>query len=195
MTRPSGRARSRRNSCSVVSQAGGRVPPRRRRCRIRRARQDDECTRHSSGAPPASASGRSRIRWKLRFHAASRSSPSNIATPSPILSKVTRNSAWRWRISFKQPGIVHRDHRLRGEILQQRDLLVGERPHLARGAATIWPSSVSSLRSGTHSSRAHPAKFDDGPRDRIVDLRQIGNVDEPLTLEQCRSRASYGPSR
>ena len=33
------------------------------------------------------------------FHAASRSSSSNIATPSPMLSNVTRNSAWRWRIS------------------------------------------------------------------------------------------------
>ena len=47
-----------------------------------------------------------------------------MTTPSPILSKVTRNSAWRWRISFKQPRILHRDHRLRREILQQRDLLV-----------------------------------------------------------------------
>src|SRR5262245_1661680 len=30
-----------------------------------------------------------------------------------------------------QPRILHRDDRLRGEILQQRDLLVGERPYLA----------------------------------------------------------------
>jgi len=27
----------------------------------------------------------------------------------------------------QQPRVLHRDHRLRGEILQQRDLLVGER--------------------------------------------------------------------
>ena len=32
-----------------------------------------------------------------------------------------------------QPRILHRDHRLRGEILQQRDLLVGERPDLLAG--------------------------------------------------------------
>ena len=30
----------------------------------------------------------------------------------------------------EQPRILHRDHRLRREILEQRDLLVRERPHL-----------------------------------------------------------------
>ena len=29
-----------------------------------------------------------------------------------------------------QPRVLHRDDRLRGEVLQQRDLLVGKRPHL-----------------------------------------------------------------
>ena len=29
-----------------------------------------------------------------------------------------------------QPRVLHRDHRLRREVLQQRDLLVGERPDL-----------------------------------------------------------------
>ena len=29
----------------------------------------------------------------------------------------------------QQPRVLHRDHRLGGEVLQQRDLLVGERPH------------------------------------------------------------------
>ena len=29
-----------------------------------------------------------------------------------------------------QPRILHRDDRLRGEVLQQRDLLLGERPDL-----------------------------------------------------------------
>ena len=29
-----------------------------------------------------------------------------------------------------QPRVLHRDDRLRREVLQQRDLLVGERPHL-----------------------------------------------------------------
>src|SRR5262249_11778101 len=30
----------------------------------------------------------------------------------------------------RQPRILHRDHRLCGKVLQQRDLFVGERPHL-----------------------------------------------------------------
>ena len=30
----------------------------------------------------------------------------------------------------EQPRVLHRDDRLGGEVLQQRDLLVGERPHL-----------------------------------------------------------------
>ncbi len=35
------------------------------------------------------------------------------------------------RVHFgDQPRILDRDHRLRREILQQRDLLVGERPYL-----------------------------------------------------------------
>ena len=33
------------------------------------------------------------------------------------------------RVSVDQPRVLHRDDRLRREILQQRDLLVGERPH------------------------------------------------------------------
>ena len=34
------------------------------------------------------------------------------------------------RVSVNQPRVLHRDHRLRREVLQQRDLFVGKRPHL-----------------------------------------------------------------
>ena len=34
-----------------------------------------------------------------------------------------------------QPRVLHRDHRLRGEVLQQRDLPVGERPRPPGGTA------------------------------------------------------------
>ena len=34
------------------------------------------------------------------------------------------------RVSVNEPRVLHRDDRLRREILQQRDLLVGKRPHL-----------------------------------------------------------------
>ena len=40
----------------------------------------------------------------------------------------------------QQPRVLHRDDRLRREILQQRDLLVGKRPHLAGGRSTKAPS-------------------------------------------------------
>ena len=33
------------------------------------------------------------------------------------------------RVSVNQPRVLHRDDRLRREVLQQRDLLVGERAH------------------------------------------------------------------
>ena len=50
-----------------------------------------------------------------------------------------------------QPRILHRDHRLRGEILQQRDLFIGERAHLlAKGHHR--PNRSASLRSGTKSA-------------------------------------------
>src|SRR5215469_9397038 len=32
---------------------------------------------------------------------------------------------------IEQPGVLHRDDRLRGEVLQQRDLLLGEGAYLA----------------------------------------------------------------
>ena len=54
-----------------------------------------------------------------------------------------------------QPRILHRDDRLRREILQQRDLLVGERPHFP-AIDGMTPSSASSLRSGTISSVRTP---------------------------------------
>ena len=48
---------------------------------------------HSSDAQPEELREGRAICWKLRFHAANRRSSSNIATPSAMLSKVTRNSA------------------------------------------------------------------------------------------------------
>ena len=37
------------------------------------------------------------------------------------------------RVSVNQPRILHRDDRLRREVLQQRDLFIGKRPDLAAG--------------------------------------------------------------
>ncbi len=51
------------------------------------------------------------------------------------------------RVSVNQPRILHRDHRLRGEILQQRNLLVGERPHLLAIDVRSLPATYASFRS------------------------------------------------
>ena len=63
-----------------------------------------------------------------------------------------------------QPRVLHRDDRLRREVLQQRDLLVGERPHLLAVDGQMTPSSASSLRSATASSGAGTAELDQRSR-------------------------------
>ena len=47
----------------------------------------------------------------------------------------------------EQPRVLHRDDCLGGEVFQERDLFVRERPHLAHGRSEIMPSSAPSLRS------------------------------------------------
>ena len=84
-----------------------------------------------------------------------------------------------------QPRVLHRDDRLRREILQQRDLLVGERPHLLAIDAVITPSSASSLRSGTDEHacgrrRDRPARGRSGRLAIASSAAIIGDVDERL---------------
>ena len=50
------------------------------------------------------------------------------------------------RVSVDQPRILHRNHRLRGEVLQQRDLLVGKRPTSWRQRRTRRAGSSSRKR-------------------------------------------------
>ena len=47
-----------------------------------------------------------------------------------------------------EPRILHRDDRLRREILDERDLFLGERPHFLAGGDDL-PEQRSSLRSAT----------------------------------------------
>ena len=54
-----------------------------------------------------------------------------------------------------QPRVLHRDHRLGGEVLQQRDLLVGERAHLlADSADEAEQGTVLAQRHQEHGARA-----------------------------------------
>ena len=77
----------------------------------------------------------------------------------------------------EQPRILHRDHRLRGEILHQRDLLVGERPDFrARGGDHAEQHIVLAQR--YKKTRTHAGKLERRPDHRMVDLRQVGKVNE-----------------
>ena len=40
----------------------------------------------------------------------------------------------------QEPRVLHRDHRLRREVLQQRDLLFGKRPYFLASGDEICPS-------------------------------------------------------
>ena len=100
------------------------------------------------------------------------------------------------RCSVEQPRVLHRDHRLRGEILQQRDLLVGEWPNLLAedGDGT---EQVSILAERDNELTARAAEISNGSATRIPgsigvivgdvrDMHHIFALDDPC-------RASPGP--
>ena len=84
----------------------------------------------------------------------------------------------------QEPCIFHCDHRLRGEVFQQRDLFLGKRPHFPANGddhpeervvltqGDVKQSAVASLNPDTYI-----------PQFRR-DLRQIGNLDKPISLQQ-----------
>src|SRR5262249_24885369 len=82
-----------------------------------------------------------------------------------------------------QPRILHRDHRLRSEVLQQRDLLLGERLH-------FLPVDIDRPEQGIFLTQCHrepgadTAKIDPLSRGRILALKirftDMVNRDEGL---------------
>ena len=97
----------------------------------------------------------------------------------------------------KQPRILHRDDRLRREILQQRDLLVAKRPHLL-AVNRYCPEQRIILSQGDAHPCAGAAEVNKGPRatgSGISFLRlPIDDVDELLSSEKP-VRRSAGPKR
>ena len=72
----------------------------------------------------------------------------------------------------EQPRILHRDHRLCREILQQRDLLVGERPHLFAGGSDHPEKLV--VATQRHAQQcAVSFEFDRGAGHHGIGFRQI----------------------
>ena len=77
------------------------------------------------------------MRRRRRARIALSSMASNTGTRSPGEELMTCNTSAvavccsnASRVSLMQPRVFHRDDRLRREVLQERDLLVGERPDL-----------------------------------------------------------------
>src|SRR6202022_4442916 len=83
----------------------------------------------------------------------------------------------------EQPRILHRDHRLRREVLQQCDLLVGERPHLLPEGCNsteqfvVFAQRYDDYRAGTTKSDKGLGKLAMGE----AMCRRIDDMDEILT--------------
>ena len=81
----------------------------------------------------------------------------------------------------QQPSVLHRDHRLRGEVLEQCDFFVGERSRLASGYGNCPKQRLVFAQRNTQQGV-------DAGRDvcmpyGMVELRQIGDVDEGSAIE------------
>ena len=85
----------------------------------------------------------------------------------------------------EQPRVLHRDHRLSREVLQQRDLLVGERPHLlpverrsCRATAILAQRDDRLMRA----ARAQGMRGDREPSSTFVRPEHLGHA------ERCRDQ-------
>ena len=79
-------------------------------------------------------------------------SPSAFSSPTERVSSAVRASQL-----LEQPHVLDGDHRLVGEGLEQRDLLVGERPGLVRGRRRSTPIGLPSRSIGTARHAAEAA--------------------------------------
>ena len=91
----------------------------------------------------------------------------------------------------EQPRVLDGDHGLRGEVLHQLDLLVGERPDFLAVDADA-PISSSSLSIGTDKQRASAAKLDASDANwipiAIGRSSDVGNVHDLLRCAQPTER-------
>ena len=97
------------------------------------------------------SSGTSRISWNLRFHATKCCVSSNIATPSPMFSNVTRSSSWRWRISSSNRAFSIAITAWAAKFSNSA-ICLSENALISRRHATMAPRTCWSLRSATHNA-------------------------------------------
>jgi hypothetical protein len=92
------------------------------------------------------------------------------------------------RVFGQEPCILHRDDRLRREILQQRNLLVGERSDLASAKRKATKGSPV-FHQGDECSSANASGLDREPCERISRLIgrlrcQVGDLENAVAISQ-----------
>ena len=96
----------------------------------------------------------------------------------------------------QQPRVLHRDHRLGSEILQQRDLLVGERSHLLaidddRHRAMSRPCAAA-RRARCGCRPARPRRGGSGRRSVRLVIRDIRDMHQALASQQTADARMSG---
>ena len=84
---------------------------------------------------------------------------------------------------IEQARVLHCNHRLRGKVFQQGDLLLGEWTHLAASRGDHSENPIVATQRNAQQS-AGGFKFYGALRDRVVSLRKIAYVAETTTLNQ-----------
>ena len=90
-----------------------------------------------------------------------------------------------------KPRVLHRDHRLGGEVFQQRDLFVGERANFL-AIDRMRPRTLSSLMSGTRRTVRVPPRSAMAlpPELRLGNVRYVGNLGSEAASPQMREAAT-----
>ena len=88
-----------------------------------------------------------------------------------------------------QPRVLHRDHRLRREVFEQRDLPVGERPHFLSVGGDISEQRIL-LAQRDEQYGAGAFLLGAGARYRQIDGREVFDVDKPFAGKETSWRRS-----
>ena len=89
----------------------------------------------------------------------------------------------------EQPRILHRDYRLRSEVLEQRNLFFGKRPHFPANGDDLPEEHI--VLAQRNAQQGAAARLDRGAHHRPElrrDLRQVGDLDKPVSLQQPHYR-------
>ena len=89
-----------------------------------------------------------------------------------------------------QPRVLHRDHRLRSEILQQRDLLVGKWPHLPAIDGQCAEQGIlfaqRNSKQGAATANIHKPSGALVAGAVKIGIRDIGHMDDAVAAQEAR---------